>query len=259
MYDDLPFWLYAVITVVLTQVSTLSVTVYLHRYLTHGKKENFKLHPAVVETFRFTVWLMTGTFPDEWRAIHLWHHDEVETKNDPHSPRHKGLGHVLFGMYFLYTVAKKERARIFLKYGTATPNDWMERNLYRRFTWLGLVLMLPADLLLFGPMAGSIIWAIQILWMPAVAGIINGACHFQRWWWSYRNYQTKDDSVNVFWAGWIIGGEGYHNNHHGESGCAKLSRRWFEIDPGWGLIRVLEICGLASGAKRPIAARSSSP
>lgn len=256
MFSELSFWQYGLITVALTQMSTVSVTIYLHRYLTHGTQQ-FKLHPAVVHYFRFIVWLMTGTWPDEWRAIHLWHHDEVETAKDPHSPRHRGIWTVLFGMYFLYMNAK-ERRKILAKYGSATPQDWLERNLYAKHTWLGLLLMLPINTVLFGFIAGPSIWVAQVLWMPMVAGIINGLGHY----WGYRNYTTTDDSRNI-WVltplAVVIGGEELHNNHHGEPGCAKLSRRWFEFDSGWVVIRLLEIFGLASGARRPNAIARGSP
>jgi stearoyl-CoA desaturase (delta-9 desaturase) len=36
------------------------------------------------------------------------------------------------------------------KFGHGTPDDWMERNVYSRYTALGIVLMLLIDVALFG-------------------------------------------------------------------------------------------------------------
>lgn len=244
MFDDLPFWAYFWIVMALNQMSTISVTVYLHRHLTHDALE---LHPAVKHIFRFIIWLKTGTIPDQWRAIHLWHHQDEDTPNDPHSPLYKTIWGVLFGMYFLYERAKR-KTRELAMFGTRTPQDWMERSVYRH-TWLGLALMLPIFGLLFGLTAGAIIWATQILWMPFVAGIINGAGHY----WGYRNYETSDNSRNIWILsplGLLVSGEELHNNHHGRRASAKLSRRWFEFDLGWCVVRLLEVLGLAWDVRR---------
>jgi fatty-acid desaturase len=96
------------------------------------------------------------------------------------------------------------------KYGSGTPDDWIERNLYTRFSWQGVGLMLIINLALFGA-AGLIVWAVQMAWIPVMAtGIINGIGHY----WGYRNFEAPDASTNMSIWGIIIGGEELHNNHH---------------------------------------------
>jgi stearoyl-CoA desaturase (delta-9 desaturase) len=105
--------------------------------------------------------------------------------------------------------------------------------------------MLLIDLLLFGAI-GLTIWAVQMIWMPLfAAGIINGAGHY----YGYRNFDCDDASTNILPWGILIGGEELHNNHHAYGSSAKLSSRWYEIDLGWGYIRVLEFLGLAQVKK----------
>ena len=36
-----------------------------------------------------------------------------------------------------------------------------------------------------------------------------------------------------------------HNNHHAAPTSARLSHRWFEVDPGWWVIRALILLHLA--------------
>jgi len=43
----------------------------------------------------------------------------------------------------------------------------------------------------------------------------------------------------------LTAGEGLHNNHHAAPTSAKLSHRWYEIDPGWWVVRALTLLGLA--------------
>jgi stearoyl-CoA desaturase (delta-9 desaturase) len=81
-----------------------------------------------------------------------------------------------------------------------------------------------------------------MLWMPGLAGIINGAGHY----WGYRNYDTMDNSRNLLPIGFLIAGEELHNNHHGKQWCAKFSRKWFEFDVSWFYICMLEKFGLAA-------------
>ena len=49
---------------------------------------------------------------------------------------------------------------------------------------------------------------------------------------------------NLQWLAFITAGEGLHNNHHAAPTSAKLSHRWFEIDPGWWVIKTCRL-GLA--------------
>jgi stearoyl-CoA desaturase (delta-9 desaturase) len=134
-----------------------------------------------------------------------------------------------------------------VKYGHNTPDDWVERNVYARYTWQGVGLMLLVDLLLFGA-AGAAVWALQMAWIPiTAAGIINGLGH----WWGYRNFEAQDASTNLLPWGILIGGEELHNNHHTYPTSAKLSVKRYEFDIGWMYIRLLELAGLAQVRKTP--------
>jgi len=233
----LPWWGYIVVTLALTHVTIAAVTIYLHRSQAH---RGLDLHPAIANFFRFWLWLTTGMLTKEWVAIHRKHHAKVETDDDPHSPQTRGINAVLLTGAELYRVASKD-ADMMEKYGHGTPDDWVERNVYARFSWQGVGLMLAVDLVLFGPI-GATIWAVQMMWIPVTAaGVINGLGHY----WGYRNFACKDASTNIVPWGIIIGGEELHNNHHAYGTSAKLSSRWYEFDIGWLYIRMLQLFGLA--------------
>lgn len=234
---DLPWWGYIVVTLVLTHITIISVTVFLHRHQAHRALD---LHPIPSHFFRFWLWLTTGMVTKEWASIHRKHHARCETPDDPHSPQVLGLSKVLWQGAELYREAAKDKD-IMDKFGNGTPDDWIERKLYTPHSSKGIAILLVLNVLLFGPI-GLSIWAVQMIWIPFwAAGVINGVGHF----WGYRNFENEDASTNIFPWGILVGGEELHNNHHTFGSSAKLSYKWYEFDIGWMYIRLLEMAGLA--------------
>ena len=226
---------------IMTHITIASVTIYLHRHQAHRALE---LHPIPAHFFRLWLWLTTGMVTKEWAAIHRKHHAKCETEIDPHSPQVLGIHTVLWRGADLYKMEASNQETL-IKYGHGTPDDWVERNVYSRYCWQGVGVMMVIDLILFGAV-GGFIWAIQMMWIPfTAAGIINGIGHF----WGYRNYDCEDASRNILPWGVIIGGEELHNNHHTFATSAKLSSRWYELDIGWIYICVLQAFKLAQVKK----------
>lgn len=246
-----PWWWKVIYTMVATHITIVSVTVFLHRAQAHRA---LTLHPAVAHFFRFWLWLTTGMLTPEWVAAHRKHHAKCETVDDPHSPMIHGIWKVLTQGADLYRDAvRRMRTTEVMECGVKvleihrfsrlTPDDWVERHIYTRYSWQGIGLMLIIDLLLFGAI-GLTIWAVQMAWIPFMAaGVINGVGHY----WGYRNFPKTDinSSTNVAPWGVIIGGEELHNNHHQYPISAKFSVKPSEFDIGWGYICILEVFGLA--------------
>ena len=122
--------------------------------------------------------MTTGMVTKEWAAIHRKHHAKCETAEDPHSPQIHGLNKVLWTGVFLYVKESHIKDTI-ERYGHGTPDDWMERNVYTRFSVLGLTSMGLINIALFGIVPGLVILAIQIAWIPFwAAGVIKiGRAH----------------------------------------------------------------------------------
>ncbi len=240
---DFSIWQKIIATLVITQVTIASVTLYLHRHSAHNALE---LHPAVKHFFRFWIWLTSAQNTKEWTAIHRKHHAKCETNDDPHSPLTKGLKTVLLTGAELYQneAANPETLK---HYGQRTPDDWLEKHVYTPHKMKGVAIMAALDLFLFG-LAGITIWAIQMIWIPVfAAGVINGLGHAM----GYRNFECKDASRNISPWGLFIGGEELHNNHHTYPNSAKLSVKTWEFDIGWFYIRILSTLGLAKARHTP--------
>ena len=212
-------------TLVMTHITIICVTLFLHRGQAH---RGIEFHPILEHFMRFWLWLTTGMVTKQWVAIHRKHHVFSDKDGDPHSPHVYGINRVFFKGWLLYHAAGKDEDMI-KQYGVGTPDDWIEHNLYSAHSRSGILLMLVIDLLLFGPW-GLLVWGVQMIWIPLwAAGVINGIGH----WWGYQNGTTRDSSRNISPWGVVIGGEELHNNHHLNPASVKLSRRWFEFDIGW--------------------------
>jgi stearoyl-CoA desaturase (delta-9 desaturase) len=223
-------------TLVMTHLTIICVTVYLHRGQAH---KGLTFNPVLEHLMRFYLWLTTGMITKEWVSTHRKHHRYTEQEGDPHSPHIFGIWTVFFKGAFLYHIATKDRAMV-KAYGAGTPDDWIERNLYSAHSRLGIVIMLIIDLYFF-QLWGWLVWGVQMIWIPlTAAGIINGFGH----WFGYRNTETKDFSTNLTPMGIWIGGEELHSNHHAEPANPKLSRMWWEFDIGWMYIQLFRRLGL---------------
>ncbi|QOQ83220.1 MULTISPECIES: DesA family fatty acid desaturase [Comamonas] len=239
---DLSWWQLLLYTLITTHFTIAGVTIYLHRSQAHRALD---LGPVPSHFFRFWLWLGTGMLTKEWVAIHRKHHAKCETADDPHSPQTRGLGKVMREGAELYRAEAKNEETL-RKYGHGTPDDWMERNIYRHSV-MGPSLMLILNVALFG-VIGLSIWAVQMVWIPFwAAGVVNGVGHF----WGYRNYEATDASTNLVPWGLIIGGEELHNNHHTFPTSAKFSVKPYEFDIGWVYISLMQKLGWAKVKKTP--------
>jgi len=224
-------------TLVVTHITIISVTLFLHRAQAH---RGIVFHPVLEHFMRAWLFLTTGMITKQWVAIHRKHHQYSDQPGDPHSPHVFGIWNIFCrGVYYYYVGAKD--ARMTVTYGKGTPDDWIERNIYTRHNYLGVVLMLAINVALFG-WWGFLVWVVQMLWIPFwAAGVVNGIGH----WFGYRNGTTRDQSRNVVpWDFWV-GGELLHGNHHLNPASPKLSLKWWEFDIGWMYLKLFCLLRLA--------------
>ncbi len=242
----LPWWGYVAFTFAMVQLMFLGVTLYLHRDQSHG---GLVLHPVLRHFFRSWLWFCSGTVTREWVAVHRRHHAYADRPGDPHSPVVFGLKRVVLQGYELYVAAARD-PKILANYGRGTPDDWLERNLYSRFSKVGISLFVALQLIVFGVPAITML-AVQLVAQPFfAAGIINGLGHRV----GYRSFELPTTATNIVPWGVLIGGEELHNNHHAFPSSPRFAVQGWEIDMGWLFICVFRALGLArvgSLAPRP--------
>jgi stearoyl-CoA desaturase (Delta-9 desaturase) len=241
------WWAPILFLVVAGHLTNACISLFLHRQQTH---RSVALHSCVTVPMRVWLWLSTSIKTKEWVACHRKHHAFADREGDPHSPVLVGLTNVILKGYFYYRAAVQDPETL-EKYGTGTPNDWLERHLVGRLGWLGIGAMFCLDAYLFGFIAGGLVWIGQMLWVPLwAAGVVNGVGHAA----GYRNFDIKGHSRNIVPIGIWLGGEELHNNHHADPHSPKFKARWFEVDMGWTYIQLLSLLGLA----RPLRAVPAS-
>lgn len=216
--------------------SSVGVCLGYHRYLTH---KSFKLtKPAEFGVLLCSVASGEGS-PLMWTASHRLHHQRSDQEGDPHSPlKGKWWSH----MAWLFVNHRAEqRAILYRRY---VP-DLVDRPLLQFFEKTYGVWLVAIGVALFA-IGGlpALLWAMCVRMAIAYHStwFVNSATHL----WGYRNYETRDESRNLWWVAMLAFGEGWHNNHHAHPSAARAGHQWWEIDMTWWVIRGLQAVGLAS-------------
>lgn len=218
-----------------------------HRCLSHGSLR-------LVAPVRFLVTLIgvlagQGT-PLMWSAIHRIHHGQSDKKGDPHSPRDGVLWSHIMWLFVRHTDSQRES--MYRIYVPDLTQDRLLRFFERTYTlWLvGFAVLMYAVggwPLLLWTVCARIVIGYHTTWL------INSASHI----WGYKNYDTTDNSRNLWWAGLLAYGEGWHNNHHAWPRVACYGHRWWEFDITWQAIKVLRLLRLAKNVDDRIPAAGS--
>jgi stearoyl-CoA desaturase (delta-9 desaturase) len=93
---------------------------------------------------------------------------------------------------------------------------------------------------------GGLPWLLWGVFLRVVVGLhltwlVNSATHL----WGSRRFRTSDDSRNLWWVALLTFGEGWHNNHHAYPRMANHRHKWWEFDPTFLAIRLMQWTGLA--------------
>lgn len=217
----------------------IGLAVGFHRLLTHRGFKTPKWMEYLI-TILGCLSLQGGHI--KWVAIHRKHHQSTDQPGDPHSPRegflHSHIGWMINGDGSL---AKPE----FLEKYAADLYKEPFHYYLNKYWWTPSVIL--AGILFYFDGLPAVLWGIfvpvgfglQFTWM------VNSVCHY----WGTRMFETNDDSRNNWIVAILTWGEGWHNNHHQKPVRARHGLTWYQFDPGWIFIRVLQMFGLAREIK----------
>jgi stearoyl-CoA desaturase (delta-9 desaturase) len=217
-----------------TMLANLVTTVFLHRASSHRA---LTLAAPVRVACRVLVWISTGIRPRQWVAVHRKHHAYTDVEGDPHSPVLLGWWRVQWTNVALYRRAVRD-PEVVSKYARDMPPDRWDEVIFDR-ALVGLAIGIGLLVTAVGPWAGLVAAVVHAnLYLGTSAAVNAIGHHFGR-----RPYDNG--AGNLQWLAFLTAGEGLHNNHHAAPTSARLSHRWFEIDPGWWRIRILSWLRLA--------------
>jgi stearoyl-CoA desaturase (Delta-9 desaturase) len=234
----------------------LGLTVGYHRLFTHLA---FSTGP-VMRCILVIMGSMAGRGPMlSWVAMHRRHHELSDHDGDLHSPNLHGttvLGRLRGFLHAHLTWMIEHDYPNVMHY---VPDLMAERTLFKvnsyYYAWVLLGLLIPTAIggLATGSLWGAItgfLWGgvVRMFVVEQSMSAINSLMHM----FGARPFATRDDnSRNLGVMAWLAWGEGWHNNHHAFPYSAAFGLRWFEFDPGFLFIRLLEALGLAWNVKVP--------
>jgi stearoyl-CoA desaturase (delta-9 desaturase) len=198
-----------------------------------------------------------------WVATHRRHHAYADEFGDPHSPhlaQAAGFQGVLLGLWhahvgWLFDSDRTDTS----EWAPDLVADSTMAAVDRSFGWLTF-----ATFVLPGLVGGLLAWSwgglfLGLLWGGVVRVFllhhmtwsINSICHF----YGREAYQARDESRNVWPLALPSFGESWHNNHHAFPWSARLGLRFWQVDVGWYLIRVLKAVRMVGSVKVPTKAQ----
>ena len=214
-----------------------------HRLLTHGAFQTYR-------PVRWLIALIGGLSGEgsavDWVANHRKHHAHSDHDGDPHSPRDGAWWAHVF--WLGWAIHGKEHAAHVNRWAPDLARDpgmrWLGYLFIPIHVLSGVLLMVAGYWLGGTSMAVSfLVWGLffRLVFVLHATWLVNSAAHMR----GYKNYETTDDSRNNWLVAMITFGEGWHNNHHAYPRMARQGHKWWELDPTFGVIRLMQWVGLA--------------
>jgi stearoyl-CoA desaturase (delta-9 desaturase) len=212
----------------------IGLTLAFHRYFAH---RSFQMNRVA----RF-VWAFIGTAamqkgPLWWAGHHVNHHRFADREGDPHSPMVSGIYYAHVGWFL--SDAKNDKLE---------PTNPVIRDFSKfwEIRFLSQYFFVPPLMLAVAMYAiGGFTWLVWGFCLPTVTlahstFAINTVNHLFGW----RRFDTIDESRNNPLTAFFAVGEGWHNNHHRYQRAARNGFYWWEFDPTWYTIRLMQMVGL---------------
>jgi fatty-acid desaturase len=159
--------------------------------------------------------------PIFWAALHRgYHHPGCDTNKDLHSPIH-GKWQAYSG--WLFDLKDNDVNLSYVKDLIIDPIQQILHKHYLKIFWSTLTIFFIINIHLFFVMVIGVLLAIH------QENIVNLFCHIKSRL-AYRNFETNDNSVNIYILGLLFWGQGFHNNHHAKPNRYDFGIKFTEID-----------------------------
>lgn len=223
--------------------SAFAQTFFLHRYSAHNM---FAMNRFWERFFYLFTAISQGSSylnPRAYAILHRMHHSYSDTEKDPHSPHFfKDVFQMMWQTKKIYQDLVNNRIepepRFDTNYASWHALDRIADHVVVRLGW---VLVYTAFYVAIAPSA----WFYLLLPVHYLMGPVHGAgvnwCGHK---YGYRNYDLRDHSKNTFNCDIFFMGELFQNNHHKYPTRPKFATRWFEIDAGYTIIRLLAFANI---------------
>jgi stearoyl-CoA desaturase (delta-9 desaturase) len=167
------------------------------------------------------------------------HHAYADTDKDPHSPKyHPNLFKMMWQTKTMFAKINDNKIEVEERFTKNLP-DWRSldnwgQSFTNRIMWgiiyVGIYMLLGAEWWMYG------LVPIQILSSPIHGTIINWFAHK----YGTVNFELSNTAKNFMPVDFLMMGEDYHNNHHKFPSRANFGVKWYEVDPTYCVMLVLE-------------------
>jgi len=224
-------------------LSLFCQTFFLHRYAAHAVCTMSK---GWEKFFFVLTWLFQGSSylsAYGYGVLHRIHHAYTDTEKDPHSPSFDdNLFKMMWRTKTTYSNIFYRRLDVEERFTKGVPQwnkfDSLADNWVSRVFW---IIVYTVFYIYFADAWWQyFLLPIHYAMGPVHGAIINWFAHK----YGYTNYDVKDTSKNMLPVDFLMFGESYHNNHHKHGSDPNFGKKWFEIDPAYILIRIMNAIGI---------------
>jgi len=231
-------WQAVAICVALYWLRMFAIGAGYHRYFSHRSYSTGRL-------FQFILAFLAQSSAQKsilwWAAKHRHHHLHSDTRQDVHSPRHRGFLYSHVGWIF----ARQHDAADLVK--VADFASFPELKWLHKFEVLPAVAVAVLCFLVAGwsGLVVGFLWSTVLLYHATFC--INSLAHV----YGRKRYVTGDDSRNNWLLALFTMGEGWHNNHHACQSSVRQGFHWWEIDATYYILQGLSRLGIVWDLKTP--------
>ena len=224
-------------------LSLFCQTFFLHRYSSH---KMFTMSTFWEKTFYFFTFFTQGSSflnPRAYAIMHRMHHTYSDTEKDPHSPYFaKDVWQMMVKtkrIYHDFVDHKTEPEDAFKGNYPIWPlmdkisDSWITRILFGT-SYVAFYYFFATEWWMYA------LLPIHFLIGPVQGAIVNWCGHK----YGYQNYKNNDHSKNTFPVEILLLGELFQNNHHKSPNNPNFARKWFEFDPTYPVMKLLNLIGI---------------
>ena len=229
----------------------LGVTMGYHRYFAH-------------RAFKATRWFqfLMGFFGTQaiqggvlwWASHHRGHHQHSDQEDDLHSPITHSTFHSHLGWMWSRDCFKPTKHKL-LDFARFPEIKFLNKYYPLLIILQGFFFYFLGEFLAYAyPSLGTtgsqvFVWGylLATVCMWHITFSINSVCHL----FGKKRYKSNDESRNNWLFGILAFGEGWHNNHHKYGWSARNGFYWWEWDPTWYALKILEKLGIVWDLKVP--------
>ena len=228
-------------------LSVLFQSVFQHRYAAH---KMYTMGPRTERVIHFLAWLVQGSSylnPRGYAILHREHHAFSDTERDPHAPGfHQNALAMMWRTKKKYDDYAHDRVKPDPRFDGDVP-QWKLIDVTLGQSW--------AMRVLFGVAYAAFYFAFATHWwqiafmLPVhfVMGPVHGAivnwCGHK---YGYQSFDNGDKSRNTLPFDFVTMGELFQNNHHKYGASPNFAARWFELDPGWQVLRLMALARIVT-------------